>query len=147
MFEIIPFLLRKLGADDDNKPSLASVLQAQVVSEFYPSRYVSCNIESTGIEWTPQVNFGMVPTPWLDGSLLVLGTRAGYVTLLRYVLFKNLALDTLWIPTRYRNDCTMEYVQTQSVSDHWITRLAFDSWNIISPGHCNVNPPCFFLLL
>jgi len=34
VFEIIPFLLRKLGADDDDKPSLASVLQAQVISEF-----------------------------------------------------------------------------------------------------------------
>lgn len=34
VFEIIPFLLRKLGEDDGDKPSLASVLQAQVVSEF-----------------------------------------------------------------------------------------------------------------
>jgi hypothetical protein len=91
VFEIIPFLLRKLGADDDNnKPSLASVLQAQVVSEFTLHDMFPVILSLTGIEWTPQVDFGMVPTPWLDGSLLVLGTRAGFVTLLRCVLLEVL---------------------------------------------------------
>ena len=60
--------------------------------------------------------------------------------------FGSLASDTLRIPTRHRSDRTIEYVQTQSVSNNWITRLAFDSWNIISPGHCNVNPPWLFSL-
>jgi hypothetical protein len=39
----------------------------------------------------------------------------------------------------------VDYVQTLSVSDQWIIRLTFDSWNIIGPGHrkpiCKIPSP------
>ncbi|CAA7270424.1 unnamed protein product [Cyclocybe aegerita] len=70
------------------------------------------------IEWTPQVDFGITPTPCLDASLLVLGSRAGYLTFLRY-----------------RKGEEPEYVGTLWVAQVWITHVAFAGWNIIEPGH------------
>jgi hypothetical protein len=37
-----------------------------------------------GIEWTTQADFGILPAPWINGSLLILGSRAGILTFLRF---------------------------------------------------------------
>lgn len=88
---------------DEDKQSIAVVLQAQVVC----------------IEWTTQANFGILPAPWLNGSLLILGTRAGTLTFLRS-----------------RNGELPEQVASLSVADIWITHLAFSTWNLVQSGWC-----------
>ncbi|KAF5309828.1 hypothetical protein D9619_010322 [Psilocybe cf. subviscida] len=104
IFALTPFLLNRLapGAPEE-ACSTAAVLQAQI----------------TTIAWTPQADFGFEPTPRLDGSLLVLGSRAGYLTFLRYA-----------------HGAAPEIISTLSVSDYWITHTAFTGWKPITPGKC-----------
>ncbi|KAF8154505.1 transcription factor IIIC subunit delta N-term-domain-containing protein [Crassisporium funariophilum] len=91
------------GAADGSQNSTPATLQAQ----------------NTSITWTPQVDFGISPTPCLDGSLLILGNRAGCLTFIRY-----------------RKDDSPEMVRSLSVADKWITHLAFSSWTLVQPGEC-----------
>ncbi|KAJ3511250.1 hypothetical protein NLJ89_g4210 [Agrocybe chaxingu] len=102
IFEIAPYLLNIIAPEDEDKTDPAVVLQAQIVC----------------IEWTSQVDFGITPTPCLDASLLILGSRAGYLTFLRY-----------------RKGEEPEYVGTLSVAEVWITHVALAGWNIVEPGH------------
>lgn len=41
-------------------------------------------IPYTGIEWSPQPDWGLTPAPPIDASLLAVGSRAGSITFLRY---------------------------------------------------------------
>ncbi|KAF8962108.1 transcription factor IIIC subunit delta N-term-domain-containing protein [Flammula alnicola] len=100
IFEVTPYLLNAIAPEQEEKCTAAAVLQAQIIS----------------IEWTPQVDFGIEPTPWIDCSLLVLGSRAGHLTFLRY-----------------RNGAAHR-VASLSVSDQWITHIAFSAWNYGKPG-------------
>lgn len=36
-----------------------------------------------GMTWSPQADFGLIPTPPVDGSLLIVGNRAGSLAFLR----------------------------------------------------------------
>ncbi|PPQ88838.1 hypothetical protein CVT25_010267, partial [Psilocybe cyanescens] len=101
VFDVTSYLLDHFAAKEEE--NLASILKAQTIC----------------IEWTPQPNFGLLPTPSIDGSLLILGTRAGCLTFLRY-----------------RRGGGPEIIATLAVADNWITQIAFSCWNKIKPGHC-----------
>ncbi|PPQ96911.1 hypothetical protein CVT26_005897 [Gymnopilus dilepis] len=94
---------------DEDKFDIASVLKAQTVCELFPG----------GLEWTPQADFGISPTPCVDGSLLVLGNRAGSLTFLRY-----------------RPGADPQHVQTLPVANKWITQLSFSGWETTVLGTC-----------
>jgi general transcription factor 3C protein 4 len=67
IFALTPFLLQHLAPDAPESCSATAVLQAQI----------------TTVAWTPQADFGFDPKPHLDGSLLITGSRAGFLTFLR----------------------------------------------------------------
>lgn len=80
-------MLQNVSVTVDDEQTLGSILQAQITCRFISSKEDFYQLRHfTGLEWTPQVDFGISPTLQLDGSLLILGSRAGYITLLRYVL-------------------------------------------------------------
>ncbi|KDR79253.1 hypothetical protein GALMADRAFT_93153 [Galerina marginata CBS 339.88] len=103
--DVTPCLLNYVASSDDVKMTTASVLRAQ----------------TTCIEWTPQADFGLSPSPTthLDASLLVLGSRAGVVTFLRH-----------------KKGADPAPVGLLSVADRWITHLAFSRWELVRPGEC-----------
>ncbi|KAF9527262.1 transcription factor IIIC subunit delta N-term-domain-containing protein [Crepidotus variabilis] len=67
----------------------------------------------TSIEWTPGITFSEQPAPYLDTSLLITGCRAGYVQIFRYMEAHQ-----------------PEHLGSLSVSQYWITHLAFDTWDL-----------------
>ncbi|KIM44974.1 hypothetical protein M413DRAFT_442941 [Hebeloma cylindrosporum] len=93
--EVTPFLLNLVAPTEEAKTNAVNVLKAQVVS----------------IEWTPQAEFKLVPSPCLDGSCLVAGSRAGELIFLRY-----------------RPGSDPEHLTTLQVADTWITHIAFARW-------------------
>ncbi|KAH9476063.1 Putative transcription factor tau subunit sfc9 [Psilocybe cubensis] len=101
IFDLTSFLVDHFATKE--KEDLASILQAQA----------AC------IEWSPRPNFGLVPEPSIDASLLILGTRAGCLNFLRY-----------------RKADNPEIVATLAVADKWITHTAFQGWNTVVHGHC-----------
>ncbi|KAF8884432.1 putative zinc-finger of transcription factor IIIC complex-domain-containing protein, partial [Gymnopilus junonius] len=100
--DVTPCLLNHAAPKDEEKFNIVAILKAQIVC----------------IDWTRQVDFGILPAPGVDGSLLVLGSRAGCLTFLRYC-----------------NNADPEHVQTLSVTEKWITQLACSSWVNVGPGH------------
>ncbi|KAF8192909.1 hypothetical protein BJ912DRAFT_961343 [Pholiota molesta] len=100
IFEVTPYLFESIAPTPEEKCTAAAVLQAQIVC----------------IGWTPQIEFGIEPAPWLDGSLLILGSRSGHLTFMRY-----------------RNGATLDIVASLHVSDKWITQTAFNKWVQRSP--------------
>ncbi|EDR10144.1 uncharacterized protein LACBIDRAFT_318182 [Laccaria bicolor S238N-H82] len=93
--DVTPFLLETHPSED--------ILKSQVIS----------------VAWTPFANFNVCPTPLVNSSFLVIGSRAGSITLLRYHAHKEI-----------------EHIHTISVADRWITQLAPSAWSLASPGVC-----------
>ncbi|KAH9933377.1 transcription factor IIIC subunit delta N-term-domain-containing protein [Fomitopsis serialis] len=93
--------------------TLASILRAQ----------------STCIEWSSQADFGLAPTPLLDGSLLAVGNRAGSVSFLRF---------------RGRIDGSWEVccAATVPLADRWVTHVAWSSWKRLQGGGCEASLAC-----
>ncbi|KAF9465990.1 putative zinc-finger of transcription factor IIIC complex-domain-containing protein [Collybia nuda] len=102
IYEITPFLI-DLFQSDPSLVKMAQAINAQIVS----------------ITWSPQADFGITPAPVVDGSLLIVGNRAGSLIFLRY-----------------RSDQTIEHLQTLPVYDKWITHLSFSPWTSVEPGTC-----------
>ncbi|KAJ7233033.1 transcription factor IIIC subunit delta N-term-domain-containing protein [Mycena rebaudengoi] len=75
----------------------------------------------TSICWSSQADFDADPSPLLDASLFVTGTRAGTLMFFR---FKNL---------------TLEHLATLEVSENWITHLVFSAWKVIELGKCQIS--------
>ncbi|KAF9479133.1 hypothetical protein BDN70DRAFT_709576 [Pholiota conissans] len=100
IFEVTPYLLDTIAPTPEEKCTSVAVLQAQIVC----------------IEWTPQVEFGVEPAPWLDASLLVVGSRSGHIRFLRY-----------------QNSPALQVVASLQVSEKWITQIAFCKWVQCSP--------------
>ncbi|KAG6909755.1 hypothetical protein DXG01_015471 [Tephrocybe rancida] len=65
--EVTPFLLETFAGDTTSAGQTAQALNSQI----------------TCISWSPQADFGLIPTPHVDGSLLIAGNRAGSLVLLR----------------------------------------------------------------
>lgn len=61
-------------------------LEAQVTSRLtVVDKLRATNELITGITWSAQADFGYVPAAYVDGSFLVVGSRSGSLTFLRYV--------------------------------------------------------------
>lgn len=128
---------------DEDKRTISVVLRAQVICKLLHLINFHKFNKSTilGIEWTTQADFGILPAPWINGSLLILGTRAGILTFLRFSsICKCSVLSLLSDNTysRYRTGESPEHVTSLSVADSWITHLAFSTWNSVKPGYCKI---------
>nr|GAT46332.1 predicted protein [Mycena chlorophos] len=97
IFDVTPFLLEHFGQESN----AVRAIRSQV----------------TSIHWSQQADFGIRPAA-LDGSLLVAGTRAGMLLLLRY------------------RAPGLELLKALSVSDQWIVRVAVSPWRISQLGKC-----------
>ncbi|KAG6864726.1 hypothetical protein C0991_007644 [Blastosporella zonata] len=93
--EVTPFLLETFAGDKASSGQTSQALNSQV----------------TSIAWSPQADFGLTPTPPVDGSLLIAGNRAGSLVFLRY-----------------RPNETIQHVLTFPVLETWITHIACSSW-------------------
>ncbi|KAJ8588488.1 hypothetical protein M405DRAFT_740181 [Rhizopogon salebrosus TDB-379] len=71
------------------------------------------------LAWSKQPDYGIIPTPVLDSSLLALGNKAGSVVFVRYVYA-----------------CSVSYIHTESLSDHWITHVSWSPWVTHGTGYC-----------
>ncbi|KAJ7312923.1 putative zinc-finger of transcription factor IIIC complex-domain-containing protein [Mycena albidolilacea] len=71
------------------------------------------------IKWSQQADFGLTPAPLDNGSLLVAGTRAGALLLLRY------------------RDSSVELIEAVSVSKQWVVCIGISSWAVVGPGKCD----------
>ncbi|KAJ7095472.1 transcription factor IIIC subunit delta N-term-domain-containing protein [Mycena crocata] len=98
LYEVTPFILELTSANAHSKAE--QTVRSQV----------------TTVSWSSHADFGVTPSPCLNGSLLATGTRGGTLMLFR---FDNSAL---------------EHVTTVKVSDEWITHLAFSPWVPLEAG-------------
>ncbi|KAF5339838.1 hypothetical protein D9611_009127 [Ephemerocybe angulata] len=101
--DVTPMLLAHYGALGSADPSLASILRSQ----------------STCMCWTSQPDFGMVPHPHIDGSLLVVGNRGGSLTFIRY-----------------GNSDLTRILETVQVTSGWVTQLGASDWTMIPDKNC-----------
>ncbi|KAJ8093131.1 hypothetical protein PM082_020616 [Marasmius tenuissimus] len=101
ILDIPPILLETF---DSSPTSLHQTLSSQVVS----------------VEWTQQADFGIQPTPRIDGSLLICGSRAGMLIFLRF----------------NTTESTVEVIDTLHLSKEWITYVSATAWTIIESGVC-----------
>ncbi|KAJ6551185.1 putative zinc-finger of transcription factor IIIC complex-domain-containing protein [Mycena capillaripes] len=99
IYDITPFLLDHYSAETNT----VRALRSQVNS----------------IKWSQQADFGLTPTPFDNGSLLVAGNRAGMLLFLRY------------------RHPVIELAETLSVSQQWIVCLGISSWAVVEPGKCD----------
>ncbi|KAI0794108.1 transcription factor IIIC subunit delta N-term-domain-containing protein [Fomes fomentarius] len=82
--------------------------------------------QSTCIEWSSQPEWNLTPAPLLDASLLAVGNRAGSVTLLRFDKASR----------------RMTALEEVSVSDRWVTSLAWSTWDLSQDGACKAMLSC-----
>ncbi|KAH9840069.1 transcription factor IIIC subunit delta N-term-domain-containing protein [Rhodofomes roseus] len=85
--------------------------------------------QSSCIEWSSQADFGLAPTPLLDGSLLAVGNRAGSVSFLRFC-GKS---DGSW---------EVRCAATVPLADRWVTHVAWSSWKQLQSGKCEASLAC-----
>ncbi|KAJ6485623.1 transcription factor IIIC subunit delta N-term-domain-containing protein [Mycena sanguinolenta] len=95
---------------------------AELVSLKSPLSTAEQTIRSqiTSVLWSSHANFDMTPAPCVDSSLLVTGTRAGTVMFFRF------------------KDSVLAHVATITVSDEWITHLAFSFWTPLKAGESEI---------
>ncbi|KAJ7249546.1 transcription factor IIIC subunit delta N-term-domain-containing protein [Mycena haematopus] len=74
----------------------------------------------TSLLWSSHADFDITPTPCIDSSLLVTGTRAGTLMLFRF------------------RDSALAHVGTVTVSREWITHLAFSPWAPVKAGESEI---------
>ncbi|GLB40900.1 putative transcription factor IIIC subunit delta N-term [Lyophyllum shimeji] len=103
VFEVTPFLLEAFSGDSSPAGRTAQALKAQI----------------TSVVWSQQADFGVIPTPVVDGSVLLAGNRAGSLIFLRY-----------------RADKTIQLVHSCPVADTWITNVTISSWTLTMQGTC-----------
>ncbi|KAF4568389.1 hypothetical protein EYR36_010400 [Pleurotus pulmonarius] len=72
----------------------------------------------TSITWTGQADFGLSPSPLVDASLLIAGTRAGTVSLFRF------------------GGNSIERINTVRISDYWISQIAVSPWVASGESTC-----------
>ncbi|KAG0698424.1 putative zinc-finger of transcription factor IIIC complex-domain-containing protein [Suillus ampliporus] len=77
----------------------------------------------TSLAWSKQPDYGIMPTPILDSSMLALGNRAGSIVFLRF----NRNSDA---------GGSVSYIHTEPLCDHWITHLSWSPWVTHSVGQC-----------
>ncbi|KAF4586205.1 hypothetical protein EYR38_010479 [Pleurotus pulmonarius] len=72
----------------------------------------------TSIAWTGQADFCLSPSPLVDASLLIAGTRAGTVLLFRF------------------GGNSIERINTVKVSDYWLSQIAVSPWVASGESTC-----------
>ncbi|RXW17895.1 hypothetical protein EST38_g7968 [Candolleomyces aberdarensis] len=77
-------------------------------------------LRKSGLCWTSQPDFGLLPHPPLPGSLLIIGNRGGSASLLRYQTREN----------------TIKIEANVSLSQTWLTYIAASPWTSASNGQC-----------
>ncbi|KAJ7623747.1 transcription factor IIIC subunit delta N-term-domain-containing protein [Roridomyces roridus] len=103
----------------DVTPSIVELVSKE--SE-YSSVEQTLRSQITSLLWTSPAEFNIKsPSPYIDSSLVITGTRAGTLMFFRYA---NLALD---------------HVTTIQVSDQWITHLALSPWSPGQAGEATCN--------
>ncbi|KAI5121645.1 hypothetical protein M0805_001172 [Coniferiporia weirii] len=75
--------------------------------------------------WSQQADFNIQPNPLVDGSLLVLGNRAGSIILMRHDGVRSMRCDLV-----------------VRIADEWITHLAWGPWRAIRPFHTEAYLAC-----
>uniref|UniRef100_A0A0W0F4A6 Transcription factor IIIC 90kDa subunit N-terminal domain-containing protein n=1 Tax=Moniliophthora roreri TaxID=221103 RepID=A0A0W0F4A6_MONRR len=101
--DVTPILL-SIYAPDPSRATTTQTLCAQIIS----------------ITWSSPADFALQPTPNIDTSLLVAGTRAGSLLFFRFDAKK----------------ATVNILGTVKVSSQWITHVAFSTWILVEPGIC-----------
>ncbi|KAJ7916764.1 putative zinc-finger of transcription factor IIIC complex-domain-containing protein [Mycena leptocephala] len=99
IYDITPFLLDHYSEESNT----VRALKSQVIS----------------IKWSQQANFGLIPTPVENGSLLIAGNRAGMLLFLRY------------------HNSSVELTETLFIANQWIVCLGISSWAAVEPGKCD----------
>ncbi|TFK20065.1 hypothetical protein FA15DRAFT_759627 [Coprinopsis marcescibilis] len=102
ILDVTPFLISHYASRDGDNSSVGMVLQAQT----------SC------LTWTSRTNYQITPTPQIESSFLVLGSRAGSISFLRYS----------------PEEQTTEVISSLNVSDTWVTKIDASPWWLSSPG-------------
>ncbi|KAL4064044.1 transcription factor IIIC subunit delta N-term-domain-containing protein [Scleroderma yunnanense] len=80
-------------------------------------------IQTSSIAWSSQPDFGVLPTPSVDASILALGSRGGTVALYRFCSYRGEQLP-------------MEPITISELSDQWITHLAWSQWDSMGTNQC-----------
>ncbi|KXN82242.1 Putative transcription factor tau subunit sfc9 [Leucoagaricus sp. SymC.cos] len=112
-FEVTPYLIETFQTTSAELSHTKQTLHAQIVS----------------ICWTPHPDFGVTPVPECNGSLLISGSRAGGILLLRQVFLINTDVISRQLSLRYV-DKSLRLLYEQSFGDYWITCLAFSTWTL-----------------
>ncbi|KZT09847.1 uncharacterized protein LAESUDRAFT_721997 [Laetiporus sulphureus 93-53] len=103
-------------------------LKVQISATDAPTLNQTLEAQTTCIEWSSQADFGFRPAQQLDGSLLAVGNKAGCVTLLRFGGKKG-----TW---------TVRRMATFTLSDRWITHVAWSTWKPSQNGACEASLAC-----
>lgn len=91
-------------------PRLLHIVEAEPVTRRTLKAQVTC------IAWSEQTDFGLSAAPPLDGSLLVVGNRAGSIAFLRY------------------REKSIELVSSVDVSNVWVVDVAISPWESMQPS-------------
>ncbi|KIM61276.1 hypothetical protein SCLCIDRAFT_16159 [Scleroderma citrinum Foug A] len=80
-------------------------------------------VQTTSISWSRQPDFGVLPSPSVDASILALGSRGGTVALYRFCGYQV-------------EGPRMEPITLSKLSEQWITHLAWSPWALAGENHC-----------
>ncbi|KAJ6485661.1 hypothetical protein C8R45DRAFT_930763 [Mycena sanguinolenta] len=119
-FEVTPFIA-ELASLESPLSTAEQTIRSQITSEAFVSPLTSLIlIYVIGVLWSSHADFDMTPAPCVNSSLLVTGTRAGTVMFFRF------------------KDSALAHVATITVSDEWITHLAFSFWTPLKAGESEI---------
>ena len=97
------------------------------------------HITPPDLSWSRQADFGLQPSPLIDGSLLALANRRGSIILMRrvggIVLLTSLYLSSFFLD-RCGAEPLLRSVGIIRVSDKWVTQVAWSSWICEKPYFC-----------
>ena len=140
IIDVSPFLLETFPTGDGPNGLTSRVLKSQITSEYghlFSTSYML--ILKLGISWSKQADFGLIPPPPLDGSFLVTGSRAGFLTLLRLLRNSSTFIQNRSnILCRYQPDRIIRHIQSVPIANTWITHISISSWTSLSPGSCEI---------
>ncbi|KAE9399582.1 hypothetical protein BT96DRAFT_993904 [Gymnopus androsaceus JB14] len=97
------------------------LLELFMQDESFSSTAGTIAAQTLCIAWSTQAKFLLSPEPELDASLLVCGNRAGDLIFIKYHPYEE---------NKIRIQCKL------SVTDRWITHVAFSQWELIEPMTC-----------
>ncbi|KAG7450657.1 uncharacterized protein BT62DRAFT_984993 [Guyanagaster necrorhizus] len=119
--DVTTFLIKEYALVHET--DLSNVLKAQIISaSIIYDTSIQHKFTITGMSWSSQPNFGVSPSPMINGSLLVGGSRGGSVVFVRY-----------------NEEYDVQHIHTISVAEGWITNVAFSTWTLVGPARCEAH--------